>query len=144
MFQNDRNQPTATIQNPFLGSPVTGTPAALVMLGYLQPDGRSFYKNNHIWQWSTEIEKSWGKELGDRRRLTSAVPHRIWKTRCRTSTTRIPGRAPCKPRRPYQYYVDSRDPSTLLPLGTIRRLESWASSNYNALQSRLEKRSRTG
>ena len=32
------------------------------MLGYLQDNGRSHYKNNHIWQWSTEIEKSWGNE----------------------------------------------------------------------------------
>ena len=64
VFQNDRNQPTATIQNPFLGSPVTGTPAALVMLGYLQPDGRSFYKNNHIWQWSTRNRERVGAKNG--------------------------------------------------------------------------------
>jgi hypothetical protein len=43
-------------------------------------------------------------------------------------------------RRPVQSYVDSRSPSVLLPLGTVRRLESWTSSNYNALQLRAEKR----
>ena len=32
VFQNDRNNPTATIQNPFAGSPVGGGPAAIVML----------------------------------------------------------------------------------------------------------------
>jgi hypothetical protein len=36
--------------------------------------------------------------------------------------------------------VDSRDPDAVLPLGSIRRLESWASTNYNALQARAEKR----
>jgi Carboxypeptidase regulatory-like domain/TonB dependent receptor len=139
VFQNDRTQPTATIQQPFLGSPVTGTPAALVMLGYLQPDGRSFYKNNHIWQWSSEIEKSWGigwlTAVGyvgsSASNLENTVPN---------LNNPDPGAGAVQARRPYQYYVDSRDPATLLPLGTIRRLESWASSNYNALQSRLEKR----
>jgi hypothetical protein len=143
VFQNDRNQPTATIQQPFLGSPVTGTPAALVMLGYLQSDGRSFYKNNHIWQWSSEIEKSWGKSWvtavgyvgSSASNLENTVPN---------LNNPDPGPGAVQNRRPYQYYVDSRDPNTLLPLGTIRRLESWASSNYNALQSRLEKRLANG
>jgi hypothetical protein len=43
-------------------------------------------------------------------------------------------------RRPYQFYIDSRDQNTLLPLGTVRRLESWTNSNYHALQLRAEKR----
>lgn len=63
VFQNDRNTPTATITQPFLGSPVTGSPAALLMLGYLDSRGRSRYRNNDIWQWSAELERSWGKSL---------------------------------------------------------------------------------
>ena len=139
VFQNDRNQPTATIQNPFLGSPVTGTPAALVMLGYLQPNGRSFYKNNHIWQWSTELEKAWGKDWVTTVGYVGSAASNLDNTLPNLNNP-DPGPGPVQSRRPYQYYVDSRNPSTLLPLGTIRRVESWASSNYNALQSRIEKR----
>jgi hypothetical protein len=139
VFQNDRNRPTATIQNPFAGAPVTGTPVALVMIGYLQANGRSNYKNNHIWQWSSELEKSFGKDwvaavgyVGSAgSNLENTVPN--W-------NNPDPGPGAVQSRRPFQYYVDSRDPNTLLPFGTIRRLESWASSNYNALQSRIEKR----
>ena len=139
VFQNDRNRPTATIQNPFAGAPVTGTPVALVMLGYLQQNGRSNYKNNHIWQWSSEIEKSWGGNwvtavgyVGSAgSNLENTVPN--W-------NNPNPGPGAVQARRPFPFYVDSRDTNTLLPFGTIRRLETWASSNYNALQSRLEKR----
>ena len=50
-------QPTATIENPFAGSPVGGGPAAIVMLGWIRADhdNRSMYLNNKIWQWTTEI-----------------------------------------------------------------------------------------
>ena len=51
-----------------------------------------------------------------------------------------PGTGAVQDRAPYQFYVDSRDPNTLLPLGTVRRLESWTNSNYHALQVRAEKR----
>ena len=51
-----------------------------------------------------------------------------------------PGPAAVQGRRPYQFYADSRNPNTLLPLGTVRRLESWTNSNYHALQLRTEKR----
>jgi hypothetical protein len=43
-------------------------------------------------------------------------------------------------RRPIQYYVDSLNTSTLLPVSTIRRLESGVNANYHALQARFEKR----
>jgi hypothetical protein len=139
VFQNDRNQPTATIENPFLGSPVTGTPAALVMLGYLQPDGQSFYKNNHIWQWSAEIEKGWGQQWVTAVAYVGSAASNLENTVPNLNNP-DPGPGAVQSRRPFQYYVDSRNPNTLLPLGTIRRLESWASSNYNALQARAEKR----
>ncbi|MFN7923673.1 MAG: carboxypeptidase regulatory-like domain-containing protein [Bryobacteraceae bacterium] len=139
VFQNDRTRPTATIQNPFAGAPVTGTPVALVMLGYLQDNGRSKYRNNHIWQWSAEIEKSWGRDwvtaigyVGSAAsNLENTVPN--W-------NNPDPGAGAVQARRPFPFYVDSRDTNTLLPFGTIRRLETWASSNYNSLQGRAEKR----
>jgi len=51
-----------------------------------------------------------------------------------------PGLGAVQARRPIQFYVDSRSPGALLPLGTVRRLESWTNSNYHALQFRAEKR----
>ena len=51
-----------------------------------------------------------------------------------------PGLGAVQARRPTPYYLDSRDPNRLLPLGTLRRLESDVSTNYNAFQARAEKR----
>jgi hypothetical protein len=51
-----------------------------------------------------------------------------------------PGLGNVQARRPIPFYADSSDPDTLLQLGTVRRLESWTSANYNALQLRAEKR----
>lgn len=141
VFQNDRTRPTATFQNPFLGSPAGGGPAALVMLGYLKADrgNRSMYLNNKIWQWSMELERSFGRDwVTGLAYVGSAgsnidMPVQNW-------NNPDPGVPAVQSRRPYQFYVDSRNPNTLLPLGTVRRLESGSSSNYNALQARLEKR----
>ncbi len=143
VFQNDRTRPTATIQNPFLGSPVTGTPAALVMIGYLQENGRSAYRNNDIWQWTSELEKSWGKQFVTAVAYVGSAASNLENTVPNLNNP-DPGAGAVQARRPFQYYVDSRTPTSLLPLGTVRRLESWASSNYNALQARAEKRMGNG
>src|SRR5262245_15436033 len=66
--------------------------------------------------------------------------------------TTIPGynNAPPSPntdinsRRPYQAYVSQGEGSTVLPLGTIRYLDSYESSNYHALQAVAEKRYSNG
>jgi len=141
VFQNDRTRPTATFQNPFAGSPVGGGPAALVMLGHLQADrdNRSNYLNNDIWQWSAELEKSLGQNFvlgaayvgSAASNIDMSVPN---------FNNPDPGLGGVQARRPLQFYVDSRTPNQLLPLGTVRRLESWTNSNYNALQLRAEKR----
>lgn len=141
VFQNDRTNPTATIQNPLAGSPVGGGPAALVMLGWTQADrdNRSMYLNNKIWQWTFEIERSFGQNFVTGVAYVGSagshldMPVQNW-------NNPDPGLGPVQGRRPYQFYVDSRDPDTLLPLGTVRRLESWTNSNYHALQLRAEKR----
>ena len=64
LFENDRTNPRATIDNPFAGTS-TQSPAALLMLGNVQADrnNRSMYLNNDIWQWTMELEHSFGKEL---------------------------------------------------------------------------------
>jgi hypothetical protein len=141
VFQNDRNNPTATIQNPFAGSPVGGGPAAIVMLGFLKADrdNRSMYLNNKIWQWTTEIERSFGERFVTGIAYVGSagshldMPVQNW-------NNPDPAAGAVQGRRPYQFYVDSRDTNTLLPLGTVRTLESWTNSNYHALQARAEKR----
>lgn len=141
VFQNDRTNPTATIDNPFAGSPVGGGPAAIVMLGWLQTDrdNRSMYLNNKIWQWTAEIERSFGQNFVTGIAYVGSagshldMPVQNW-------NNPDPGLGVVQSRRPYQFYVDSTDPGTLLPLGTVRRLESWTNSNYHALQLRGEKR----
>jgi hypothetical protein len=141
VFQNDRNNPTATIENPFAGSPVGGGPAALVMLGWLKDShgNRSMYLNNKIWQWTTEIERSFGERLVTGIAYVGSagshldMPVMNW-------NNPDPGNGAVQGRRPYQFYTDSRDTNTLLPLGTVRTLESWTNSNYHAVQGRIEKR----
>ncbi|HTM50876.1 MAG TPA: TonB-dependent receptor [Bryobacteraceae bacterium] len=141
VFSNDRTRPTATIQNPLAGSPAAGSPAALVMLGYLKADhdNRSVYLNNKIWQWTAELERSFGQNfvVGAAYAGSAAsnldMPVQNW-------NNPDPGLGTVQNRRPYPFYVDSTAPDVLLPLGTVRRLESWTSSNYNALQLRAEKR----
>ena len=61
VFDNDRTNPVATFENPFAGSS-TQSPTALLMLGNVQADhnNRSMYLNNNIWQWTTELERSFG------------------------------------------------------------------------------------
>lgn len=141
VFQNDRTRPTATIQNPFLGSPAGGGPAALVALGWLQPENnnRSKYLNNSIWQWTAEIEKSLGREIVLGVAYVGSASSHI-DMPVQNFNNPDPGLGAVQGRRPYQFYTDSRDPNALLPLGTVRMLESWTSANYNALQVRGEKR----
>ncbi len=139
VFQNDRNNPTATITQPFLGSPVTGSPAALLMLGYLDATGRSRYRNNDIWQWSAELEKSWGRSFVTGLAYVGSAASNL-ELSVQNSNNPDPGPGAVQGRRPFQTYVDSRNPSVQLPLGTIRRNETYASTNYNALQGRAEKR----
>ena len=56
----------------------------------------------------------------------------------------VPGVGAIQSRRPMQFYVDSREPDKLLPLGTVRYLDSGTNSSYNALQARAEKRYSSG
>ena len=145
VFQNDRNNPTATIDRPFAGTPVGGGPQAIVMTGNLQADNnnRSLYLNNDIWQWSAELEKSFGRQFVTGIAYVGSqasnidMPVQNW-------NNPDPGLGAVQARRPVQFYVDSRDPSRLLELGTVRRLETGTSANYNALQLRAEKRYSNG
>jgi hypothetical protein len=141
VFQNDRTRPTATFQNPFAGAPAGAGPAAIVMLGQLSAahNGRSNYLNNKIWQWTTEVERSFGQNwvTGVAYVGSSAsnidMPMQNW-------NNPDPGLGSVQDRRPFPFYVDSRATGTPLALGTVRRLESGTSANYHAVQGRLEKR----
>ena len=141
VFSNDTAKPTATIQNPFAGSPVGGGPAALVMLGYFKADrdNRSMYLNNKIWQWTAELERSFGSDFVTGIAFVGSAGSNIDMPVMNWNNP-DPGLGAVQGRRPVQSYVDSRNPAVLLPLGTVRSLESWTSSNYSALQMRAEKR----
>lgn len=145
VFQNDRTRPTATIQNPFAGSPVGAGPAAIVMLGWLKADrdNRSMYLNNKIWQWTLELERSFGQNfVTGIAYVGSAGSHLDMPVQ--NGNNPDPGLGAVQGRRPVQFYVDSRNPNQLLALGTVRRLESWTNSNYHAMQLRAEKRYSAG
>jgi hypothetical protein len=141
VFQNDRNRPTATIDNPFAGTPAGAGPAAIVMLGNLQADraNRSLYLNNDIWQWSVEIEKSFSQNFVTGIAYVGSQASNI-DMPVQNSNNPDPGLGTVQDRRPNPFYVDSRQPNQLLALGTVRRLETWTSSNYNSLQLRAEQR----
>ena len=97
------------------------------------------YLNNKIWQWTAEIERTFGKDfLGAIGYVGSAGSNLDMGVF--NFNNPDPGLGNVQARRPYQYYADSRDPATLLQLGTVEELESWTSSNYNALLLRAEKR----
>ncbi len=145
VFQNDRTRPTATIQNPFAGSPAGAGPAAIVMLGWLKADrdNRSMYLNNKIWQWTLELERSFGQSfVTGIAYVGSAGSHLDMPVQ--NGNNPDPALGAVQGRRPVQFYVDSRNPNQLLALGTVRRLESWTNSNYHAMQLRAEKRYSAG
>lgn len=145
IFQNDRINPTATIDNPLAGTPAGAGPAALVMLGrpLAENGNRSMYLNNYIWQWTMELEKSYGQNFVTGIAYVGSASSHLDQT-VPNANNPHPGLGPVQARRPNPFYVDSLDPNHLLPLGTVRSLESWINANYNALQARAEKRYSNG
>jgi hypothetical protein len=145
LFENDRNNPTATIRDPFAGTPAGAGPAALIMLGRLIADNgnRSMYLNNYIWQWTMELEKSFGQNFVTGLAYVGSASTHLDQS-VANSNNPDPGLGPVQARRPNPFYVDSLNPGVLLPLATVRRLESWVNANYNALQARAEKRYSNG
>jgi hypothetical protein len=139
-FDNDRNNPTATIQNPLAGS--QEAPAqALVVLGDMQADhgNRPLYFNNYVFQWSAELEQSLARSVVMSAGYVGSVGRHM-DMPIFNANSPDPGLGAIQSRRPYPYYVDSRAPSQLLPISTIRLLQTDVNSNYNALQLRAEKR----
>src|SRR5260370_34458088 len=61
--QNNPQNPQATISNPFAGLPPGASPTALLMLGNIGADGKSHFVNNNIWQWTMEVERTFGRYL---------------------------------------------------------------------------------
>jgi hypothetical protein len=145
VFQNDNANPTITIDNPFAGSERARGPAALIALGSLEAsDGnRSHFRGNDVWQWNLELEKSLGRDMVVGMAYLGSAASNL-DIPISNANNPDPGPGSVQGRRPTQFYVDSRDPSALLPLSTVRLLESAASTNYNALQMRAEKRYANG
>ena len=96
------------------------------------------YLNNKIWQWTTEIERSFGERFVTGIAYVGSAGSN---STClfRTGTIPTPAGA-VQARRPYQFYVDSRDPTRCFRSAQFGQLESWTNSNYHALQLRAEKR----
>ena len=140
LFQNDRINPRATIDNPFAGSPAA-SPVNLLMLGNIQASrgGRSMYANDNIWQWTFELERSLTKDLVADVAYLGSKGSRI-DTSISNYNNPDPGLGNIQARRPIQFYADSADPEKLIPLGTLRYLDSGTNSTYHALQARAEKR----
>ncbi|HYZ85895.1 MAG TPA: TonB-dependent receptor [Bryobacteraceae bacterium] len=142
LAENNKTNPTATIDKPFAGQ-TAQLPIALVMLGNLKENNRPYYLNNSIWQWTFEVERAIFKDtvigIGYVGSKTSHLDYSY-----RNWNTPPPGLGDIQSRRPYPFYVDSRDPNTLLPLGIVRRLDTSKNANYNALQIRAEKRYSAG
>jgi hypothetical protein len=140
LFQNNRQTPQATIDNPFAGSAVQ-SPAALIMLGNIQASrgNRPLYLNNDIWQWTVEIEQSLAQDLVTGIAYVGSKASNIDMSISNFNNP-DPGAGNIQLRRPLQFYVDSREPDKLLPLGTVRRIDTSQNAFYHALQLRAEKR----
>ena len=142
IYQNSTTSPLTT-QNLLAstGTASTAGPLAFTMLGYLKASqgNRPEYLNNNIWQWTTEIERSIGKDFVAAVTYVGSEAAHIDMSVSNFNNP-DPGLGTVQTRRPIQYYVDSAQPGVLLPVSTIRRLESWVSASYNALQARIEKR----
>ena len=141
VIENDRANPRATIQNPLAGTAAATGPQALIRIGNLQAErgNRSLFFNNYVYQWSLEVEKSFGQSyVAGIGYVGSAGVH--MDNPGFNSNNPDPGAAPIQARRPVPFYVDSRTPDQLLPIATIRNLETNVNTNYHALQMRGEKR----
>ena len=81
------------------------------MLGWTKADrdNRSMYLNNKIWQWTTEIQRSFGQNFVTGIAYVGSagshldMPVQNW-------NNPDPGLGAVQGRRPYQFYVDSRTP----------------------------------
>jgi len=114
-------------------------PTALLMLGNVGADGKSHFLNNNIWQWTFEIERQFGSSF-----VTSVGYVGNKGTHLDQTVSNYnnpdPGVGDIQSRRPIQFYTDSLKPGVLLPLSTLRYLNSALNSEYDALHARAEKR----
>jgi Carboxypeptidase regulatory-like domain/TonB dependent receptor len=137
--QNNPQNPQATISNPFAGLPPGASPTALLMLGNIGSDGKSHFLNNNIWQWTMEIERTFGKDFVASLGYVGNKGTHLDQTVSNYNNP-DPGLGDIQSRRPIQFYTDSLKPGQLFPLSTLRYLNSGLNSNYNALHARVEKR----
>ena len=140
VLDNNRQNPKNTIDNPFAGA-AGQSPTALLMLGNIQASrgNRSMFLNNNIWQWTAEIERSFGDNFVTGIAYVGNKGSHIDATISNYNNP-DPGLGDIQSRRPIQFYVDSLNPDKLVPLSTLRYLDSGLNSIYHALQARAEKR----
>jgi hypothetical protein len=139
-LENSRSNPTPA--GPLSRNPNPGSsPDDTLMLGNIQASNRnrSKYLNNDIWQWTTEIEKSFGQSWVTGIAYVGSKASNIDITIANFNNP-DPGVGNIQDRRPYPFYTDSRNPNVLIPLGIIRQLDTSQNAQYHALQARAEKR----
>ena len=139
IFQNNPQKPTATISDPFAGAPPGASPTALLMLGNIGSNGRSQFLNNNIWQWTMEIERTFGRNIVGSVGYVGNKGTHLDQTVSNYNNP-DPGLGDVQSRRPIQFYTDSLKPGVPLPLSTLRYLNSGLNSEYHALHARAEKR----
>lgn len=140
VFQNTTTNPL-TLGNLMGGPSATAGPQSITMLGELQASqgNRSAYRNTEIWQWTMEIERSLGKDFVGAVTYVGSAGANLDMGIANWNNP-DPGLGTVQTRRPLQYYVDSQAPTVLLPVSTILMYTNGVNSNYQSLQTRLEKR----
>jgi hypothetical protein len=126
-----------TLDNPFPGQ---GTAAARTNVLAFTPDNRA----SSVWQWSFDLQRQlpWSTiiTVGYVGSKTSHIDNTVPNFNSPTPSTNTDFNS----RRPFQAYISRGEGDTPRLLGNIRYLDSFANSNYHALQTQVQKRYSNG
>jgi hypothetical protein len=121
------------LDNMFPSEKPAGSRVNILMMPF---DNR--YANSY--QWSMDVQRALPFSMFFSIGYVGSSSHHLDSTITGYNQAPISTNTDVNSRRRYQAYVSMGEGNTVLPLGTIRYLDSFANSNYNALQVLLEKR----
>ncbi|MFN7923431.1 MAG: TonB-dependent receptor [Bryobacteraceae bacterium] len=125
--------PVLTLDNAFPGQ---GTAAARTNVLAFTPDNKA----SSVWQWSFDIQRELPMNtivtIGYVGSKTSHIDNTVSNFNSPSPSTNTDFNS----RRPFQAYVSRGETNVARLLGNIRYLDSFANSNYNALQAQVQKR----